>query len=221
MPRTKIIKRTRRQLQLEREEQHRLAEMKLESALLKIEDLGKRTMQHVDYQLQRIVARTPQHVLQMKWSEFLKLDLNRFDDFQFIAPAPPPPQPQRSHSNCTRSGRMRTPQQSQVPRLQVQSVDRAVLKKADLPAVAFLRWPKPGEVALSKCGSPLAVQSFPDRCANVHIPTKLGVLKMKPQKMSEVKREVLKQLDSETLNQIKTLNSNLHMIVDMANQLRK
>lgn len=62
---------------------------------------------------------------------------------------------------------------------------------------------------------------FPDRCANVHIPTKAGVLKLKPQKLSEVKREVLKQLDSTTLNQIKTLNSNLHMIVDMANKLGK
>lgn len=47
------------------------------------------------------------------------------------------------------------------------------------------------------------------------------MLKLKPQKLSEVKREVLKQLDSATLNQIKTLNSNLHMIVDMANKLGK
>ncbi|KAM8715719.1 hypothetical protein ACLKA7_002723 [Drosophila subpalustris] len=221
MTRTKIGKRSRRQLRLEaeRDEQLRLAEIKLESALENIEALGKRALQKVDHQLQRIVSRTPQRVLQMKWSEFLKIKLNRFEDYQFMEPAPSP-RPQRSHSNCLRSGRLRTPKQSQTPRLQAQSVDRGVLKKADLPAVALLRWPKPGEVALSKCGSPLAVQSFPDRCANVHIPTKVGVLKLQPHKLSEVKREVLNQLDSETLNQIKTLNSNLHMIVDMAQQLR-
>ncbi|KRG03049.1 borealin isoform X4 [Drosophila mojavensis] len=128
----------------------------------------------------------------------------------------------RSQS-ITRSSRLRTPQPQKPPvaRLQVQSVDRAVLRRVELPAMALLRWPKPGELALSTGGSPLAVQTFPDRCANVHIPTKAGVLKLKPQKLSEVKREVLKQLDSTTLNQIKTLNSNLHMIVDMANKLGK
>ncbi|EDW63265.1 borealin [Drosophila virilis] len=219
MPRTKIGKRTRQQMRLdaEREEQLRMAQMKLESALEKIDELGKRSVQQVNNQLQLILARTHQHVLQMKWSEFLKLKLHHFEDYQWIAPKPPT---KRSQS-ITRIGRLRTPQQPLSARPQVKSVDRGMSRRADLPAVALLRWPKPGEVALSTGGSPLAVQTFPDRCANVHIPTKLGVLKLKPQKMSEVKREVLKQLDSATLNQIKTLNSNLHMIVDMATKLRK
>lgn len=224
MPRTKLKKQTRLQVRIEaeREEKERLAEIQLESTLEKIEEWGKRVKQQVDNQLQLIVARSHQHVLQMKWSEFLKLKLNHFEDFKCMSPAPPTPKPQRSHSTCSRSGRLRTQQsQSQVSRLQAQSADRDVLKKADLPAVTLLRWPKPGEVALSKCGSPLAVQSFPDTCANVHIPTKVGVLKLQPQKLSEFKREVLKQIDSSTLNQIKMLNSNLNMIVDMATKLGK
>lgn len=66
----------------------------------------------------------------------------------------------RSQSINSRTRRMRTPQsRSDLPRAEVQSVDRSVLRKADLPPMAFLRWPKPGEVALSKAGSPLAVQS--------------------------------------------------------------
>lgn len=86
MPRTKIGKRTRQQLRLdaEREEQLRMAQMKLESALEKIDELGKRSVQQVNNQLQLILARTHQHVLQMKWSEFLKLKLHHFEDYQWI-----------------------------------------------------------------------------------------------------------------------------------------
>lgn len=66
----------------------------------------------------------------------------------------------RSQS-ITRSSRLRTPQPQKPPvaRLQVQSVDRAVLRRVELPAMALLRWPKPGELALSTGGSPLAVQT--------------------------------------------------------------
>ncbi|EDW12034.1 borealin isoform X1 [Drosophila mojavensis] len=220
MPRTKVAKRKRLQVreEAEREDQLKMAQMKLESALEKIDELGRRSMQKVHNQLQLIMARTHDHVLHMKWSDFMQLNLQHFEDYRCLA-APPK---MRSQS-ITRSSRLRTPQPQKPPvaRLQVQSVDRAVLRRVELPAMALLRWPKPGELALSTGGSPLAVQTFPDRCANVHIPTKAGVLKLKPQKLSEVKREVLKQLDSTTLNQIKTLNSNLHMIVDMANKLGK
>ncbi|KAH8263233.1 hypothetical protein KR044_006247 [Drosophila immigrans] len=224
MPRTKVIKkRTRHQVRLEaeREERERLAGVKQDAALQKIDELGRCCMQQVDNQLQMLLARTPQQVLQMKWIDFHKMQLPRFEQYQFKSPAPPAIPPPRSHSNCSR-GRLRTPQQSQSVRYQVQSVDRAstVLKRNDLPAVSFLRWPKPGEVALSSGGSPLAVQSFPDKYVNVHIPTKVGVLKLQPQKLSEVKREVLKQLDESTLNQIKTLSSNLHKIVDIATKMQ-
>ncbi|TDG42984.1 hypothetical protein AWZ03_010594 [Drosophila navojoa] len=219
MTRTKVAKRNRQQLreEAEREDQLRMAQMKLDSALEKIDELGKRTMQQVHNQLQLIVARTHDHVLHMKWSDFLHLNLQHFEDYRLAAP------PKTRSQSTARSSRLRTPQPQMPPltRLQVQSVDRAVPQRADLPSMALLRWPKPGELALSTGGSPLAVQTFPERCANVQIPTKAGVLKLKPQKLSEVKREVLKQLDSATLNQIKTLNSNLHMIVDMANKLGK
>ncbi|KAH8377665.1 hypothetical protein KR093_006585 [Drosophila rubida] len=224
MPRTKVTKkRTRKQVRVEaeRQERQRLAGVKLDAALQKIDEMGRRCKQQVENQLQLLQARTSQQVLQMKWSDFNKLQLQRFEEYQFKSPAPPPLPPQRSRSNCTR-GRLRTPHQQLTPRCQVQSVDRAdtLLKHCELPAVTFMRWPKPGEVALSTGGSPLAVQTFPDRYANVHIPTKVGVLKLQPQKLSEVKREVLKQLDASTLNQIKTLSSNLHLIVDIATKMQ-
>ncbi|XP_062121260.1 borealin [Drosophila sulfurigaster albostrigata] len=220
MPRTKVPKkRTRYQVRLEAEiaERQRLAGVKLDAALQKIDELGKHSKQQVDNQLQLLMARMPQQMLQMKWSDLYKLQLQRFEHLQFKSPAPPPTP--RSHSNCSR-GRLRTPQTS---RNQVQSVDRAgaMLKRDDnLPAVTLLRWPKPGEVALSTGGSPLAVQTFPDRCVNVHIPTKAGVLKLQSQKLVDVKREVLQQLDASTLNQIKTLSSNLHKIVDIATKIQ-
>lgn len=86
MPRTKVAKRNRRQLreEAEREEQLRMAQMKLESALEKIDELGKRSMQQVHNQLQLIVARTHDHVLHMKWSDFLQLNLQHFEDYRCV-----------------------------------------------------------------------------------------------------------------------------------------
>jgi len=86
MPRTKLNKRTRLQVRLEaeREEKERLAGIQVESTLGQIDEWGKRVKQQVDNQLQLIVARSHQQVLQMKWSEFLKLKLNRFEDFKCI-----------------------------------------------------------------------------------------------------------------------------------------
>jgi len=87
--------------------------------------------------------------------------------------------------------------------------------------MSFVRWPRAGEQVLSKAGSPLAVQTQPDRCADVHIPTRNGVITVKPHKINSVKREVLMQLDENTLNQVKTLNANLGLIVDMATKMAK
>jgi len=50
--------------------------------------------------------------------------------------------------------------------------------------MSFVRWPRAGEQVLSKAGSPLAVQTQPDRCADVHIPTRNGVITVKPHKIN-------------------------------------
>lgn len=86
--------------------------------------------------------------------------------------------------------------------------------------MSFLRWPREGEMVFSEAGSPLAVQRPMERCADVHIPTKKGVVTVKPQKMKQVEREALMNLDQNTLKQVKTLNTNLGMIVDMATKMK-
>ncbi|XP_017849742.1 borealin [Drosophila busckii] len=217
MPRTKITKRNRQQLRMEADidEGIRMAAVKLDSTLEQIDALTERYKLRMKNQLQLILTRTPQQLLQLKWTEFLKLDLQRFYQFELLAPTPVA----KDSSRCTQS---RTAQKSQLLRIQTNSVARAMPQGREWTAqVAFLRWPKPGEVALSQSGSPLAVQSLEDRRASVQIPTKSGVLKLQPQELLNVKSEVLKQLDQATLNQIKTLHSNLDMIVDMATKLGK
>lgn len=85
------------------------------------------------------------------------------------------------------------------------------------PAAAFLRWPKPGEVVLSKCGSPVVAHVMPDKFANVNIPTKNGVFSLRPKKLEELKSDIIDAIDSDTLNQIRTLHDNLNLIMKMAN----
>ncbi|XP_018788101.1 PREDICTED: borealin-like isoform X1 [Bactrocera latifrons] len=87
---------------------------------------------------------------------------------------------------------------------------------ASSPAAAFLRWPKPGEVVLSKCGSPVVAQVMPDKFANVNIPTKNGVFSLRPKKLEELKSDIIDAIDADTLNQIKTLHDNLNLIMKMA-----
>ncbi|XP_068150655.1 borealin-like isoform X2 [Drosophila tropicalis] len=88
------------------------------------------------------------------------------------------------------------------------------------PPVAFLRYPKPGEMALSKFGSPMVVQAMPDKFANVNIPIRNGVLSLRPKRLAadEVETDLLQALDEDTLNQIKTLHANLQVIVNTANK---
>lgn len=86
MPRTKVAKRKRLQVreEAEREDQLKMAQMKLESALEKIDELGRRSMQKVHNQLQLIMARTHDHVLHMKWSDFMQLNLQHFEDYRCL-----------------------------------------------------------------------------------------------------------------------------------------
>lgn len=78
MPRTKISKRNRQQLrqEVEVEEKRRLAAIKLETALNEIDELGKRCVRQVENQLQLLLARSSQQVLQLKFSQFLQLKLS-------------------------------------------------------------------------------------------------------------------------------------------------
>ncbi|XP_052852475.1 borealin [Drosophila gunungcola] len=210
MPRTKIVARRQAQRQkADRDEKLRLAQIKMDSALNQIDELGKRCKQEVDNQIKLIRGRTDKQLLQMKLSDFAALKIKNFAEHQWAVPKPPTT---RSHSTSHQRGRNRTPQHPQLPRPQAQSVDRAL--RGD--TMSFVRWPRVGEQVLSKAGSPLAVQMPPDRCVDVHIPTKKGVITVRPHKINEVKRDVLMQLDENTLNQVKVLKSNLGLIVDMA-----
>ncbi|XP_043651231.1 borealin [Drosophila teissieri] len=129
-------------------------------------------------------------------------------------------------SNCSRNSRskLRTPMAS---RTKAFSADRTPLAQKQMrsgspttPPMAFLRYPKPGEVALSKYGSPMVAQVMPDKFANVNIPIRNGVLSLRPKKLEadEVESNLLENLDEDTLNQIKTLHENLQMIVNRASQ---
>ncbi|XP_026835580.1 borealin isoform X2 [Drosophila erecta] len=133
-----------------------------------------------------------------------------------------PPSISSSSGRNSRS-KLRTPMAS---RTKAFSADRTPLKKPvrsgspTTPPMAFLRYPKPGEVALSKYGSPMVAQVMPDKFANVNIPIRNGVLSLRPKKLDadEVESNLLENLDEDTLNQIKTLHENLQMIVNKASQ---
>ncbi|KAH8293268.1 hypothetical protein KR018_006237 [Drosophila ironensis] len=140
--------------------------------------------------------------------------------------AKPPSVLANSSSASGRESRskLRTPMAS---RTKAFSADRTPLAQKQArdgspatPPMAFLRYPKPGEVALSKFGSPMVAQVMPDKFANVNIPIRNGVLSLRPKKLNagEFETDLLENLDADTLNQIKTLHENLQMIVHKANQ---
>uniref|UniRef100_A0A1A9UYP6 Borealin C-terminal domain-containing protein n=1 Tax=Glossina austeni TaxID=7395 RepID=A0A1A9UYP6_GLOAU len=90
------------------------------------------------------------------------------------------------------------------------------------PPAAFMRWPKPGELVVSKYGSPIIAQVLPDRFANVNIPFRNGVISLRPKKLNELQSDILDAIDLQTLNQLKTLHANLDKIVSMAdNKIHK
>uniref|UniRef100_A0A1B0BQH2 Borealin C-terminal domain-containing protein n=1 Tax=Glossina palpalis gambiensis TaxID=67801 RepID=A0A1B0BQH2_9MUSC len=90
------------------------------------------------------------------------------------------------------------------------------------PPAAFMRWPKPGELVVSKYGSPIIAQVLPDKFANVNIPLRNGVISLRPKKLNELQSDILDAIDLQTLNQLKTLHANLDKIVSMAdNKMHK
>ncbi|XP_022227892.2 borealin isoform X2 [Drosophila obscura] len=129
-----------------------------------------------------------------------------------------------TNANRVSRSKMRTPMAS---RPKAFSADRTPLSlqksrtsSPTSPPMAFLRYPKPGEVALSKFGSPMVAQVIPDKFANVNIPIRNGVLSLRPKKLDagEVVSNLLDNIDEDTLNQIRTLHANLQMIVSKASQ---
>ncbi|XP_032595504.1 borealin isoform X2 [Drosophila grimshawi] len=128
----------------------------------------------------------------------------------------------RSSSNASRISRskMRTPMTARPKAFSADRTPRNLPKQRSTspstPPMAFLRWPKPGEVALSKYGSPIVAQVMPDKFANCNIPIRNGVLSLRPKKLDEVKSDLVEHLDSDTLSQIKTLHENLQMIMNSA-----
>ncbi|XP_067633701.1 borealin-like isoform X2 [Eurosta solidaginis] len=122
----------------------------------------------------------------------------------------------------TSRSKMRTPTVSRSKALsadrssQISGQQYSATISAQSPAAAFLRWPKPGEVVLSKCGSPVVAQVMPDKYANVNIPTRNGVFSLRPKKLEDLKSDIIDGIDQDTLNQIKTLHDNLNLIMKLA-----
>ncbi|KAH8410084.1 hypothetical protein KR009_005633 [Drosophila setifemur] len=129
-----------------------------------------------------------------------------------------------ANANRTSRSKMRTPMAS---RTKAFSADRTPLLQKQMrsrspssPPMAILRYPKPGEVALSKFGSPMVAQAMPEKFANVNIPVRNGVLNLRPKKLEadEVEANLLENLDQVTYEQIKTLHENLQIMLTKASQ---
>uniref|UniRef100_A0A1B0FMD6 Borealin C-terminal domain-containing protein n=1 Tax=Glossina morsitans morsitans TaxID=37546 RepID=A0A1B0FMD6_GLOMM len=89
------------------------------------------------------------------------------------------------------------------------------------PPVAFMRWPKPGEMVLSKYGSPVIAQALPDRFANVNIPMRNGVMSLRPKKLDALQADILEDMGPQTLSELRILRGNLEKIVTMADRMNK
>ncbi|XP_013105374.1 borealin isoform X2 [Stomoxys calcitrans] len=115
--------------------------------------------------------------------------------------------------------KMRTPMASRTKAL---SADRTpkLVNDADLPSSppTFLRFPRAGELVLSKCGSPLVSNTIPDNYAHLNIPLRNGVISMRPKKLAELQPNILEAMDPETLEQLRTLHANIDKIVSMADK---
>ncbi|XP_075167333.1 borealin-like isoform X2 [Haematobia irritans] len=115
--------------------------------------------------------------------------------------------------------KMRTPMASRSKAL---SADRTPKIGLDTDAPhsppTFLRFPRAGELVLSKCGSPLVANTLPDKFAHLNIPLRNGVISMRPKKLAELTPDILEAMDPETLEQLRTLHANIDKIVSMADK---
>lgn len=84
---------------------------------------------------------------------------------------------------------------------------------------ALLRWPKPGEMVISMTGTPVVSSHImPELFANVNIPIRDGVLSLRPKKLSNLDPEIVHKIDQDTISQIKLLQSNLELIMSLADK---
>lgn len=114
--------------------------------------------------------------------------------------------------------KMRTPMANKTKAL---SADRTTkFNDTDAPKSppTFLRFPKPGELILSTCGSPLVTQTLPENFAHLNIPLRNGVISMRPKRLSNVQPHIIEDLDPATLDQLRTLKNNIDKIVSMADK---
>uniref|UniRef100_A0A1B0G547 Borealin C-terminal domain-containing protein n=1 Tax=Glossina morsitans morsitans TaxID=37546 RepID=A0A1B0G547_GLOMM len=88
-------------------------------------------------------------------------------------------------------------------------------------SIVFMRWPKPGEMIVSKYGSPVIAQTLPDRFANVNIPLRDGAMSMRPKKLDAVEADILEDMNPQTLSELRILRDNLEKIVNKADKINK
>ncbi|XP_073812420.1 borealin-like [Musca autumnalis] len=115
--------------------------------------------------------------------------------------------------------KMRTPMATRTKALSADRSGKDANEPQSPPSPpTFLRFPRAGELVLSKCGSPLVANTLPDKFAHLNIPLRNGVISMRPKKIDDLTPDILKAMDPETLQQLKTLHANIDKIVSMADK---
>lgn len=82
--------------------------------------------------------------------------------------------------------------------------------------IAMLRYARLGESIYSITGSPVISAVRAEETANVNIPVVNGMLSIRPTEMDSIDTGLLKSIDSDTLEHLKTLQSNLNKIMQIA-----
>uniref|UniRef100_A0A1A9VBR1 Borealin C-terminal domain-containing protein n=1 Tax=Glossina austeni TaxID=7395 RepID=A0A1A9VBR1_GLOAU len=80
----------------------------------------------------------------------------------------------------------------------------------------------PGEMVVSKYGSPAIAQTLPDRFANVNIPLRDGAMSLRPNPLlDEVQADILEShgMDPQTLSELRILRDNIEEIINMADNI--
>ncbi|XP_055628019.1 borealin-like isoform X2 [Toxorhynchites rutilus septentrionalis] len=107
-------------------------------------------------------------------------------------------------------------------RMQAVSADRGMSlitpKVQPNTPMAILRHARLGESVYSVTGSPVITSSMIEETANVNIPVANGVLSIRPTELDCVDPGLLQKIDSDTLEHLKKLQSNLNMIMQIAEQ---
>lgn len=113
--------------------------------------------------------------------------------------------------------RFRTPQ---AQRIQTMSADRSIgpvtPKVQHGQKVAMLRYAKQGETVISLGGSPVVASSVITDRANINIPLAHGIFSIQPSAGGTVDPAMVSQFDRATIEQLRQLQDNLNLILDVA-----